>query len=929
MPTSTSFKQECPSCEALVPIRDPKLIGKKIECPKCKFKFVVKEPPEQEEDEKEEGVTDKAAKKPKKGENGKVTDKKPAKPGAKKGKDADKEESPDVKKKKKKGNNTLLVGGGLAVGAVAALGYGAYALFSGPSKPKQPKIPPGSQVTPGNPGNPGTPGDDKKGDGKDKNGTPKGDKGNLVELTNLLPADATAVYAVNIENLRTSAMWRAAVQTKGAFNEESVSPSPFEKKLGFSLHPGVERVVTATSRKPDWVFSVVRTAQKIDQDELIKRLGLVEPTDVNGQKYYLIQRQFDSVGNLLFKANRPRDRYAACFVDDKTLIFADVDPLKKFLQDRPKPAGSEEKKSSSSGSYSTLAEDLKTLLEKVEQGSTPPLVCVVGDLDSVWTVARPLMGSVVRHIAQQLSPVLAKSSSMPPFAVEGFDKQVKEAGNNPAAVLNLADKFLPEEVKNAAVALTVLADKKAAVSVAVELKNDQTAETWNNSPVKRFIDWWTNATMTTGTGTPMPGPMGMPMGSGGEGSKKDTPFTLAPISGKVLSATYTADLKEVDYKKYTEDLGRAMIQARALADLANTAPRYHQLAKALTQYRTKTGHFPRGTAARRDTDFRAPQNRVSWMAEIVPFLPDSSVNATVDSEREWFAGSNLSVAKTVVPQFVVRGKDTAFRSTYPGLDDEFGVTHFVGMAGLGPDIATYQADDKSVADRLGIFGYDRVTKVVDAASDNPSEISKERLGKVIALIQVPPDYRSPWLAGGGATVRGVSDDEKSCVQPFVCTEYKSAKADKPERGTFAIMGDGKVRFIRANIEPALFRSMCVIKAPAQKDVLDMLEKFNDLVPEVPDEDVAVQVLPGKADKEEEGKTPAEKKDKTPDKTPDKTGDKTPPDKDKTPPMPMGPGKVPPPMPMGMPTAPMPMGPMNPVKGPPMPMKPDGAKPNGQ
>jgi len=696
------------------------------------------------------------------------------------------------------------------------------------------------------------------------------------------------------------------------------------------------RVVTATSQKPDWVFSVVQTAQKIDQDELIKRLGLVEPTDVNGQKFYLIQKQFDSVGNLLFKANRPRDRYAACFVDDQTVIFADVDPLRNFLRDRPKPAGSDDKKSSSSsGSYQTLAEDLKTLLEKVEQDSTAPLVCVVGDVDSVWTVVRPLMGTVVRHIATQLSPVLAKTNSALPFVVDGFDKQVKEAGSNPAAVLSLADKLLPDEVKNAAVSLTTLADKKVAVSVAVELKNERTAETWNQSPVKQFIDWWTNATMSSGPGMPTGMPMGMPMGSGGEGGKKDVPFALAPISGKVLSATYTADLKEVDYKRYTEDMGRAMIQARALADLANTAPRYHQLAKALTQYRTKTGHFPRGTAARKDTDFRAPQNRVSWMAEIVPYLPDSSVNAAVDPEKEWFAGSNLSVAKIVVPQFVVRGKDTAFRSTYPTLDDEFGVTHFVGMAGLGPDIANYRADDKSVADRLGIFGYDRVTKVVDATSDNPSEISKERLGKVIALIQVPPDYRSPWLAGGGATVRGVSNDEKTCVQPFVCTEFRPAKADKPERGTFAIMGDGKVRFIRANIEPALFRSMCVIKAPAQKEVLDMLEKFDELVPEVPDEDVAVQVLPGKADKEEPGKTPAEKKEKAPDKTGDKTSpDKTPPDKvqpmpmgpDKVQPMPMGPNKVPP-----MPTAPMPTAPMNPGKDkvPPMPTKPDGLKPNGQ
>src|SRR5438445_570404 len=41
---ATSFKQQCPSCEAMVPVRDPNLIGRKIDCPKCKYRFVVEEP---------------------------------------------------------------------------------------------------------------------------------------------------------------------------------------------------------------------------------------------------------------------------------------------------------------------------------------------------------------------------------------------------------------------------------------------------------------------------------------------------------------------------------------------------------------------------------------------------------------------------------------------------------------------------------------------------------------------------------------------------------------------------------------------------------------------------------------------------------------------------------------------------------------------
>ena len=39
-----SFTVPCPSCEYQVPIKDPKLVGAKVECPKCKYRFKVEEP---------------------------------------------------------------------------------------------------------------------------------------------------------------------------------------------------------------------------------------------------------------------------------------------------------------------------------------------------------------------------------------------------------------------------------------------------------------------------------------------------------------------------------------------------------------------------------------------------------------------------------------------------------------------------------------------------------------------------------------------------------------------------------------------------------------------------------------------------------------------------------------------------------------------
>jgi hypothetical protein len=44
MATTHRFRQRCPSCEAKIPIRDPHLIGLKIDCHKCKYRFEVRWP---------------------------------------------------------------------------------------------------------------------------------------------------------------------------------------------------------------------------------------------------------------------------------------------------------------------------------------------------------------------------------------------------------------------------------------------------------------------------------------------------------------------------------------------------------------------------------------------------------------------------------------------------------------------------------------------------------------------------------------------------------------------------------------------------------------------------------------------------------------------------------------------------------------------
>jgi serine/threonine protein phosphatase PrpC len=53
-----SFEQMCPNCELMVQVRDSGLIGKKIDCPRCKYKFLVEDPGEEEDVEESLGLVE-------------------------------------------------------------------------------------------------------------------------------------------------------------------------------------------------------------------------------------------------------------------------------------------------------------------------------------------------------------------------------------------------------------------------------------------------------------------------------------------------------------------------------------------------------------------------------------------------------------------------------------------------------------------------------------------------------------------------------------------------------------------------------------------------------------------------------------------------------------------------------------------------------
>jgi hypothetical protein len=182
----------------------------------------------------------------------------------------------------------------------------------------------------------------------------------------------------------------------------------------------------------------------------------------------------------------------------------------------------------------------------------------------------------------------------------------------------------------------------------------------------------------------------------------------------------------------------------------------------------------------------------------------------ITPQRSWTSLDNQVPAVTLVPAFLDPSSPRkSWYVRFHGMDYDVAATHFVGISGIGLDAAEYSATDPSTAKKLGVFGYDRLTRLADIT---------DGLANTIMVAQVPHAYMGAWIAGGGSTVRGVP--ESKSVQPFVATQYDG------KRGTMAIMADGSVRFITETVSDDVFKALCTIKGGEKVDV----NKVAPLVP---------------------------------------------------------------------------------------------------
>ncbi len=217
------------------------------------------------------------------------------------------------------------------------------------------------------------------------------------------------------------------------------------------------------------------------------------------------------------------------------------------------------------------------------------------------------------------------------------------------------------------------------------------------------------------------------------------------------------------------------------------------------------GVFRRNTSLR---SAREPGNRVSWMAGLLPFLGHENLASRINYDLSWRDPGNWLAARTIVPEFLDPMYPVhSFYVQNPDMPFEAAATHFVGIAGIGLDAADYP-NHPDFDHKRGVLGYD--------GSRGLREVKENRgLSNTLLLIQVPHDGAvgaTPWMAGGGSTLRGVP--EKNSIAPFVLTTDREGHIlHNGKRGTYAVMTDGSVRFIDANISDEVFKAMCTVKGP--------------------------------------------------------------------------------------------------------------------
>lgn len=222
-----------------------------------------------------------------------------------------------------------------------------------------------------------------------------------------------------------------------------------------------------------------------------------------------------------------------------------------------------------------------------------------------------------------------------------------------------------------------------------------------------------------------------------------------------------------------------------------------QLALGLSNYQNSSKDlFPAGTI---HNEYLPPEKRLSWIIEILPFM-ECSGPLLLDREKAWDSEENRQPMEGSKDPSEEKHRSPVGQLRFlicpanPNRTDPTlpGVTHYVGIAGLGFDAAMLTTDDP----RAGVFGYDRRMNIEDI---------KDRSSTL--LLMETATANGPWTAGGPATVRGIDPEGP----PYLGRDGQfSSRHSVSFPAVNVALVDGSVRAITPNVSRRVLEALATV-----------------------------------------------------------------------------------------------------------------------
>lgn len=230
----------------------------------------------------------------------------------------------------------------------------------------------------------------------------------------------------------------------------------------------------------------------------------------------------------------------------------------------------------------------------------------------------------------------------------------------------------------------------------------------------------------------------------------------------------------------------AVQAAREAARRTQSRNNMKQILIGLHNYHDVNRSFPAGTHPNKNLK---PPKRLSWLADLLPYVEGAPVYNQIDFKKSWDDPANRKAIDTSIPVFLNPSADQSAKNVFP-------VTNYVGFGGVGADGPTLPV----TSPRAGCFGYDRVTRIRDITDGTSST----------AMISESSRNPGPWAAGGRPTIRALT------AQPYI--NGPDGIGDSHPGGVLIGMADGSVHFISDRIDPKTMEAMVTIQGGESVDL---------------------------------------------------------------------------------------------------------------